>query len=367
MAGSANRLSPYRTPQPESERVMTHCAGIDVGAREVVVALNEAASTKTRGKTDCFANNPKGFADLLPWLRRHQVRHVVLEATGVYHLDLALALHADPTMQVMVLNPKVAKHFAQARGARTKTDAVDAALLAQFAQYMPFEPWQPPSEAVLALRACARRLAALTHQRTRAKNQRHALCSTDCTPDFILEDARLSVTQLDAQIDSLEKRTQQLIKADDFVNRQHQLLLSIKGVGEKSAIQLLGELLALPEDLRAKQWVALAGLDPRHHQSGSSVEKKARISKAGNRALRTALFMPAMCAVRHVPQVKAYAEHLVQHRGLRPIQALCAVMRKLLHAMHGMWKSQTNFDPERFYKPHTENPSIKYRTYALTK
>ena len=212
---------------------------------------------------------------------------------------------------------------------------------------------------MLALHACARRLAALTHQRTRAKNPLHALSSTDATPAFLLEDARLSITQLDAQIKTLQARTLELIQAQEDMNRHYERLLSIQGVGDKSAIQRLGELLVLPEDLRAKQWVAMAGLDPRHHQSGTSVEKPARISKAGNRALRTALFMPAMCAVRHVPQVKAYAEHLVQHRGLRRIQALCAVMRKLLHAIYGMWKSQTAFDPERFYQAPAPSQAIE--------
>ena len=337
---------------------MPICAGIDVGAREVVVALSDAPSAKPKGGSHRFANDPKGFATRLPWLRRHRVERVVLEATGVYHLDLALALHADDALPVMVLNPKAAKHFAQASGTRTKTDAVDAAVLAQFAQSMPFEPWQPPRPGVLALRACARRLAALTQQRARAKNQLHALASTDATPTFILEDAQLSITQLEAQIKTLEARTLALIQADEDLNRHYALLLSIKGVGDKSAIQLLGELLVLPDDLRAKQWVAMAGLDPRHHESGTSVDKPARISKAGNRALRTALFMPAMCAIRHVPQVKAYAEHLVQ-RGLRRIQALCAVMRKLLHAIHGMWKSLAPFDPERFFQAHDQHQTIE--------
>ena len=120
----------------------------------------------------------------------------------------------------------------------------------------------------------------------------------------------MSITQLDAQIKTLQAHTLGLIQANGDMNRHYERLLSIKGVGDKSAIQRLGERLMLPEELRAKQWVGMAGLDRRHHQSGTSVEKPARISKAGNRALRTALFMPAMCAVRPVPQVKAYAEHL---------------------------------------------------------
>ncbi|CAD7850224.1 MAG: hypothetical protein, partial [Olavius algarvensis Gamma 1 endosymbiont] len=52
----------------------------------------------------------------------------------------------------------------------------------------------------------------------------------------------------------------------------------IDGIAAASAIQLLGELLVLPPDMKAKQWVALAGLDPQVHDSGSSVHKKPRLS-----------------------------------------------------------------------------------------
>ena len=55
-------------------------------------------------------------------------------------------------------------------------------------------------------------------------------------------------------------------------------LLTVKGIGSKSAVALMGEILVLPEDMSARQWVAMAGLDPRQHQSGTSVDKPARIS-----------------------------------------------------------------------------------------
>ncbi len=320
-------------------------AGIDVGARELVVAIAGEESVKPCS----FTNQHESFVELLRWLREYQVKRVVLEATGVYHLDLALYLHNAKGIELMVLNPRAARHFAEACLTRTKTDCIDASSLAEFGLRMPFEPWQPPNDAILALRACSRRLAALTRQRARAKNQLHALRSTDSTPDFILEDVQLSISQLDQQIKALQAKTVQLIAQDPQLQRPFELLLSVKGIGEKSAIQLMGELLALPEDMRAKQWVAMAGLDPRHHQSGSSIDKKVRISKAGNRHLRTALFMPALVVSHRVPQVQSYYEHLINDRGLKKIQAVCAVMRKLLHAIHAMWKTDTSFDPERFY------------------
>jgi len=82
------------------------------------------------------------------------------------------------------------------------------------------------------------------------------------------------------------------------------LLVSVTGIADASAIQILGELLVLPPDQKAKPWGALAGLDPRVHDSGSSVHKKPRLTKAGNRYLSMALFRPALSATRHDPFVR---------------------------------------------------------------
>ncbi len=62
----------------------------------------------------------------------------------------------------------------------------------------------------------------------------------------------------------------------------------------------------LPAGLTTAQWVKFAGLDPRHFKSGSSVEKRARISKAGNRYIRQALTMSALSAKAHDPHVKGF-------------------------------------------------------------
>ena len=102
--------------------------------------------------------------------------------------------------------------------------------------------------------------------------------------------------------------------------------------------------------MSAKQLVAMAGLDPRTHQSGSSVNKKPRRSKAGNRYLRIALFMPALSAARHDHNVRAY-QHLIENRGLKKRQARCAVMRKLLQAIHAMLKNRTLYRQPLFLYP----------------
>jgi transposase len=98
----------------------------------------------------------------------------------------------------------------------------------------------------------------------------------------------------------------------------------------------------------ARQWVARSGLHPVHQDSGTSVHKPARISRAGSRHLRRALYLPAWAAVRWDPHRKAFYEVLLA-RHKRKMQARMAVARKLLHAIYGMFKTRTPYDGKRLF------------------
>lgn len=104
----------------------------------------------------------------------------------------------------------------------------------------------------------------------------------------------------------------------------------------------------LPDDMSASQWVAYAGLDPKPVESGSSINKPRRISRQGNKFLRSALYMPAWVAVQNDRHVRAYYDKLVG-KGKKKMQAIIAVMRKLLHCIGGMLHSQTPWISEKFY------------------
>jgi len=140
-----------------------------------------------------------------------------------------------------------------------------------------------------------------------------------------------------------------IIERDPDLNLRYQLLRSAKGIGPVSAIQILAELGVVSEGLDVRQYVAYAGLDPREHSSGTSVHKKVRISKAGNAHLRRALYMPALVAIRHQPNLRAFYRHLRDGGKLKMV-ALVAVMRKLLHAIYGMFKHHQPFDGAKVYQ-----------------
>lgn len=319
-------------------------AGIDVGAEELILSIRKNG---TPSKAQKFTNTPSDRTRLVKKLVGMPGIIVCLEATGVYHFDLSIALH-DASVALMVVNPKSSHNFAKVLMKNSKTDAVDADTLAQYAERMDFVAWTRPSDEKLALRSFARRIDALTRQKAVAKNNYHALTSSQETPKAVLRDVKLAISQLEKRIENLSKEARTLIAQHAELERAFQLLISIKGIAQTSAIALMGELLLLPPGLSHREWVKFAGLDPRAFDSGKSVHKQARLSKAGNRHIRSALYMPALSAKQHDPHVKAYFQHLVDN-GKKPLQALCAVMRKLLHAIHGMLKNDMPFDNTRFY------------------
>jgi transposase len=94
----------------------------------------------------------------------------------------------------------------------------------------------------------------------------------------------------------------------------------------------------------AREAAAYAGLSPRHLQSGASINKPARLSRIGNAALRTALYFPAMSAMRFNLLVAALRERLRKAGRLTPMQIVAAAMRKLLHLCFGVLKTKRPFD-----------------------
>jgi transposase len=330
--------------------------GIDISAKTLDVRLERPAGGRESGE---FANDAKGHRALWGFLRKRgkQIR-VLIEATGTYGIELARSLF-DKGAEVMVINPRALHHFGEANMKRSKTDRVDAELALEYLLRMEFVPWTPPAPAYWQLRECSRRISALIETRTQEKNRRHASTRVTDRSSAVQTSIRQQIASLDRQIDKLRAAALELIAEDAELTRRYELIRTIKGFGEASAIQIVAEIALLPEGLSERQWVAYAGLDPRRCDSGTSVKKQARISKCGNAHLRAALYMPCMTSMCRIPTVRAFADHLIHDNKKVPAEALVAVMRKMLHAIWGMIQSNSPFDPARFYRMPTETQSVQ--------
>jgi transposase len=331
--------------KPNPSMQSTVFCGIDVSAATLAAAVHQEDQ---RFEQRVFNNNASGHKALIAWLHKRKARvRVSLEATGIYSLDLAMALDRADGIEVAVLNPKLVHRFAQTLR-RSKTDSADAQALAEYSRRMPFTPWCAPSLSSLQLRTISRHLLGLTAEYTRQNNRLHAAEKSAATPRCVVNDLKRSMASLERRILRFRREARELVRSDETIRKRFELLIGIPGIAEISAVQLLGELSSLSPEMSVRQWVAHSGLDPVHQVSGTSVHKPSRMSRAGNRYLRRALYMPALVAVRVDPHLKAFYETLLSRHKAK-LQAIIAVARKLLHAIYGMLRSETPYDGSKLF------------------
>ena len=320
--------------------------GIDVSAETLDVRSQDRPDAPRQALK--FDNTSADHRKLIKRLtKRGRSARVVVEACGIYHLDLALALHRAPRIEVMVANPRAARDFAHALMRRSKTDGTDAEDLLEFNWRMEFIPWQPPPPERWELRALTRRMVAVTKQIVREKNRLHTQKHQRAS-SAVRQDLEVSIRFHQRRIQRLEEQALSLVRQHPDLQEALDHLTSTRGIAQTSGLRILGEIAMLDPEMPPRQVVAHTGLDPRHFESGTSVSRPTRISKVGNRYLRAALFMPAMTARSFEPNVRAFYEKLLARGKLR-IQAIVAVMRKLLHSIWAMFKYGVDFDGEKFY------------------
>lgn len=309
--------------------------GIDVSKDKLDCVL--LASDQTLTKT--FDNNPQGFKKLCTWLGQHRVQqlHAALESTGSYGRGVAFFLH-QAGYTVSIVNPRLIHGYSKAMSLRNKTDKIDAALIAQFCKTFTPSPWTPPAPAMEALQQICRLIEERKLQRVNEHNRlEHLRCLV----------ARRAVNKLvrtlERQIEQLEQELLQIVSSDPVAHHNFQLLQTIPGIGKTTAAIILAELPPVERFGSVRQAAAFAGVTPQLHQSGSSVHRKSKLTKIGNRRLRRALYLPAVSSLRHNPVLRAKAERL-KAKGKPTMCVIGAIMHQLLRTAFGVLKNQKPFD-----------------------
>lgn len=323
---------------------MSIFVGLDIGSRTSIAGVRKDG--RPAGQWE-IAQTPAGRKAAVKKLKSLKPKSIVMEATGIYYLDLAIDLHAAD-LPVSVINPKSFHNFAKLMLQNNKNDAIDAQLLSEYAERMTPRLWTPPSPAQLELRALGRHINRLVGHRVRAKNELHALQATNTTIPMLIEDQEEAIASLDERIERLRKAGRDLIAQCPILNQQYQQLVAAPGMGAVSVLAILAELTTLPEMLKSSQVSRYAGLDVRQTQSGTSVDKPGRLGKTGNAYLRAAMYMPAMTAIRHDPYAKGFYETLLS-RGKKKMQAIAAVMRKYLTGAWACMRGDEPFDTAKLF------------------
>lgn len=317
--------------------------GIDVSKNKIDLCLLTAGPGGKK-KHKVLTNEPAVARKVVDWLNAQKCVPesvtVVLEATGIYHENLAYGLH-EAGVSVCIANPCRVREFAHGMDILNKNDAVDAFVLACYGELKSPAVWVPPSPEVRKLRALLRQRDALREDVQRTVNRLEKANSTS-TPQEVIRSLERMKSWLNEELARIEKLITDHTDNDPGLKADLDLLKSIKGVKD----QVGREMLALLKDgtfKSASQVAAYLGLTPVEKTSGSSVRGRPHMSKTGPSGVRAKLYVAALTASRWNKQAKAVYERLVA-KGKAKKAALGAVMRKLVHLCFGVLKTRLPWD-----------------------
>ncbi|HGO7000293.1 TPA: IS110-like element ISNgo3 family transposase, partial [Neisseria meningitidis] len=262
--------------------------GLDISKDTIDATLH-----KTNGSIHYikFKNNDDGLKQFRLWIKGNRIRKVYIgmEATGIYYEKAADMLSSYYT--VYVINPLKIKDYGKSRFNRTKTDKADSNLIADYIKRHQdtLIPYQIPKNK--ALQKLINLKNQLQQQQKQIKNRLH---STE--EDFIRNIHQDLIDTIQDKMEQVKIAISEQIKKQTDYNH-YRNLQTIPSIGKDTASVLYAQLTE-KHFKTANQFVSYAGLSPAIIQSGTSVRGRGRLSRYGNRRLKSTLYMPALCAYR---------------------------------------------------------------------
>ena len=266
-----------------------------------------------------FGNTAAGHKALIKWIPADDVERVVYEVTGRYHRLFERSL-SQAGLPICKVNPRRARHFAEASGKLAKTDAIDARMLADMGSAMKLEIHVPASKAIESIKELLMAKRALVKDGTATQNRAHSLES----PLLKKQNAK-RLENINKGILAIEAEMKALVAADAELKQRYDILISIPGIGKGAAMSLLADMPELGK-LTNKEVAALVGVAPMTRTSGKWQGRSS--IRGGRRELRHDLYMPALVACTYNADMKVVYERLIKAGKLAKV-AITAVMRKL--------------------------------------
>jgi len=285
-----------------------------------------------------YKNDETGFKKLLKALSEESL--VVMEATGYYHYRLAQFLYKNEVI-VSVVNPLSIKRFIQMKLAKVKTDKSDAKAICEYALINEVPLYNALTEVQSECLQLFRLMEVYIKHRTATKNKMHGEETLGIPSKFVYRSLRRNRKHLDREIQAIEQKILSLVKEDQ--QQQLSLLISVPGIGQKTALFLIVVTDGFSKFDNAAQLCSYVGITPTMRESGSSVRGRARISKVGNKKLRNLLFLCSFNACKHNKACRELYQRII-NKGKSKKLALIAVANKLLKQCFAIAKSGIPYD-----------------------
>ena len=325
---------------------LKYSVGVDVAKDQLKVCISviDDQQKVTIKGTSSFKNTVGGFEELYAWTLRHAKEtlpvHYLMEATGIYHENLAWFLYCKDC-SVTVILPNKAKKYLQGLGLKSKNDKIDAKGLSKMCAEQSLPLWKPISKNIYLLRAFTRLHEDLTVERTALNNRLQSL-------DFAMYDLKESkkslrklIKTMDNEIARIESKIKETVQTDPPLSSRYEKISQIKGVGLMTFAVVVAETNGFELFTNISQLVSYAGYDVSENQSGNT-NGKSKISKKGNAHIRRILHMPAFNVVKHESEFKEFHNRILANTNIK-MKAYVAVQRKLLCLIYTLWNKNCDY------------------------
>jgi transposase len=287
-----------------------HFVGIDISAEKLDVAVINA---EQQPKQPVFQvnNDWDGFERLVEQVQKKNVPlndiWFCFEHTGVYGLLLSVYLQRKGLVFSVVPAMEIKNSMGITRG---KNDALDAKRIAEYAATHKLTPTTLPAQSLLVIKQLLTYRYQLVKMRTQWMNmlKSHERMVEVTQVDYVISPIEKQIKQLTKQVHEAEDKIRHIIKEDKELNKNYDLISSVKGIGLIVAAFMLvhtGNFSRFPD---ARKFNCYVGVAPFEHSSGSSYKGKTKVSPLANKAMKTLLYNSANTAIRADQELKAYYE-----------------------------------------------------------
>ena len=267
-----------------------------------------------------------------------------VENTGIYS-NFILSASASMEIPVWLEDPYQLNRSAGRR--KDKTDKLDARSISDYAftHQRKTKLWTIQKASVHKIRFWNRQLQTLVknNQRTKTLFKEMKAFAVDDLDSAACQIIEQNIEQTEKSIQALSKRIEQIIAEDTRAKRVYDIARSVPGLGPKNTLAILSETGMFVKVPNARACASYAGVSPHQHESGSSVKRKKRVSKAANKKLKTAFSQAAFSMIRHPSVFKELYDRLIA-KGREHLQALNAVRNKIIRILYACLEKDVTYD-----------------------
>jgi transposase len=258
-----------------------------------------------------FSNNESGFRKMIQWIGQQVDCNpgeifFALEHTGLYSLNLSLFLDQQQYAYTLIGGLALKRSRGIVRG---KSDKMDARAIAEYAfeKKHKLRLYHMPSQTVIKLKRLASYRERLVHDRSAYKARIHEYKAfLDPGSNVVLFDSQVRmIAQLNAEIKKIENEMYKLIKEDEKIAIQFNLIKSIKSVGPQTALMMIVLTHEFTLFEKWRKFASYAGTAPFPNESGT-IKRKTRISHLANKRIKTLLNCCAVSAIQHNHEMRIY-------------------------------------------------------------